>query len=254
MASLIVRRDEHRLTLSLNRPEAANTLDLELAQALFAAITAPETSAARVVVIRAEGTVFCGGGDVNAMAAAESASQYLSDLAGVFHEFLGALRSLGAPVIASVRGAAAGAGLGLCLASDIVVATDRSRFLSAFASVGLSTDSGVSYHLPRVVGLQRALDLCLTGRVLDARTAQDWGIVSEVVTDDELESATDALAARLAMVPGGALAQTKRLLRAGSSDFTEHLADEARTLAAGAQHPDVLAVINEFAARSRQKQ
>lgn len=250
---LRVDRAGDRLTLTLNRPGAGNTVDLDLAHALVAALASDSAAGARVVVIRGEGKVFCGGGDVNAMARAEDAAAYLTELTSVFHEFLLALMRLPAPVIAAVDGAAAGAGLGICLASDVVVATERARFLSAFSSVGLSPDSGVSFHLPRVVGEQRALDLTLTGRVLDAETARDWGIVARVVDAGDLDAEIDALSAALAGVPGDALGETKRLVRARSVDAATHLAEESQTMAQVARHHDVVARIDDFARKAREK-
>src|SRR5690606_31157716 len=108
-APLLVAREGERLTLTLNSPESGNTLDLNLAHALIDAITDPATAEARVVIIRSEGKVFCGGGDVNAMAAAPNAPAFLAELTGVVHTFLLALTARGAPVIAVVNGAAAGA-------------------------------------------------------------------------------------------------------------------------------------------------
>ncbi|MDQ0691353.1 enoyl-CoA hydratase/isomerase family protein [Arthrobacter sp. W4I7] len=252
-SSVHVRQEGPVAWLTLNRPESANAVDLELATAFRDAILELEAVEVRVVVIEANGQVFCGGGDVEAMRGAESASQYLAELAGTFHQGLELLARSNSIIIAAVDGAAAGAGLGLVLNADIVVATPRARFLTAYAGVGLSPDSGVSYLLPRSVGTQRALQMSLTGRVLDAGTAKEWGIVAELVAPEELEGYVRVLAVRLASGGGNFLGATRRLIRSSTSmSYPQHLDAEVRAITTAAQHPDTLALLREFARHSKE--
>jgi 2-(1,2-epoxy-1,2-dihydrophenyl)acetyl-CoA isomerase len=245
-----IRQEDAVSWLTLDRPEAANAIDLDLARRFRDAVVSFERSRASVVVIEATGPIFCAGGDVRAMVEAENASRYIDELAGVLHDAFERMARSSSIVIAAVGGAAAGAGFGIVLNADIVLATPRARFLTAYAGVGLSPDSGVSALLPRVVGTHRALELAITGRVLDAETACRWGIVAEVVGEDELSGRTAALARRLGGVGGDFLGETKRLVRAGGAiGYREHLADEQQTIAAMADQPATLALLDEFARR-----
>lgn len=252
-APVLVKREGSVAWLTLNRPESANTVDLGLATALRDALIEIEATETRVIVIEANGRVFCGGGDVDAIGGAASASKYLGELVATFNQALGLLARSRNIIIAAVDGAAAGAGLGIVLHADLVIATPRARFLTAFAGVGLTPDSGVSYLLPRSVGMQRALALSITGRVLDAETAMQWGLVAEVVTEEALPGHVGALAARLGTGGGEFLGETKRLIRSsGLAAYPQHLDDEARTIAAMAQHPDTLALLNDFTGRNKE--
>ncbi|WP_439029081.1 enoyl-CoA hydratase/isomerase family protein [Gordonia terrae] len=237
--------------IHLNRPAASNALDPELASALEAAIErlVAETKA-RVVVLSGGGKNFCAGGDVRRMAESDNTPEFLSDLAGIVHRALITLDTLPIPVVAAVQGSAAGAGLGLVLASDFVVAGKSSKFVAAYSAVGLSPDCGVSTLLPRVVGFRRATQMLLAAKVLDADEALEWGLITDVVGDDAVGSRVDELVEILARAPFPAVGQTRRLARASfARTFDEHLADEAATIAAVSSSPDAVIRIGQFAAR-----
>src|SRR5204863_8876932 len=159
------------------------------------------------------GARFCGGGDIKNFA------EHPDDLARHLRGFLPSLHTAitmlvrgDAPVVAAVHGSAAGAGLGLVAASDLVVAGSSTKFVMAYTGVGLTPDGSSSWFLPRLVGLRRALELTFTNRVLSAAEALDWGLISQVVPDDELHDTAAKLATRLAAGPPLALAAAKRLL------------------------------------------
>lgn len=218
--------------LELNRPDAANALDLATAQELVAAFTTisaqPEV---KVVMLSGRGRLFCGGGDLGVMTGPDPAAT-LFELARTVHVFVEQLVALERPVIVAVQGAAAGAGLAFALAADLVLAGSTARFSSAYGGVGLTPDCGTSWLLPRTVGLHRALELTLTGRVLTAAEAHDWGIVTTVVDDDAVLARARELAQSMASVAPAALGQTKRLIHQGlSATLPEHLALEAETIA-----------------------
>lgn len=235
----------------LNRPDASNALDPELASALEAAIEslAAEPNA-RVLVVSGGGKNFCAGGDVRRMAEAQDTPAFLADLAGSVHRALVRLDSLPVTVVAAVQGSAAGAGLGLVLASDFVVAAASSKFVAAYSAVGLSPDCGVSTLLPRVVGLRRATQMLSTARVVGAEEALEWGLITDLVDDDAVGTRVDELADLLARAPFPAVGQTRRLVRASfARTYAEHLDDEAATIAAVSSSADAVSRIGRFAAR-----
>ncbi|WP_238422170.1 enoyl-CoA hydratase/isomerase family protein [Gordonia sp. 'Campus'] len=219
-------------TIRLNRPEEGNALDLGVAEGLAAAIEAIRQDASvRVVRLSSAGRIFCGGGDVGAMAASPDRGAYLADLAGTVHRSLIALDGLAVPVVAAVQGPAAGAGLGLMLAADIVVASPKSSFVAAYSGVGLSPDCGVSINLPRAIGLRRALRMLVRNERVDARTALEWGLIDDLAEPDELDRAADDVVALLLERPTEAVGQARRLARASyARTFADHLDDEASTI------------------------
>ncbi len=238
-------------TIALARPEASNSFDLPTARSFGAAVDrAGADPATNVVLLTGDGARFCAGGDVASMAASQDPAAYLLELA---QELDGALQRLGQlekPVVAAVQGAAAGAGLAVVLTADVVVSAASTKFLTAYAGVGLTPDCGLSWLLPRAVGQQRALELALTGRVLTAAEAREWGLVTTVVEDAELEASAAELAAKLASAPPFALGQARRLIRsAWTATRTEAGADEARTISQAVVTPDARRLVAKFAAR-----
>ncbi len=136
--------------LVLNRPRRSNAIDQPMARALARAVAEIEQSPhVKAVLLRAEGDNFCAGGDLDAMAAASDAGAFIAELADEMHRALTDLANLAIPVVGAVQGAAAGAGLGLVLAADLVLCAESARFRAAYPGVGLSPDCGVSYWLPR---------------------------------------------------------------------------------------------------------
>jgi 2-(1,2-epoxy-1,2-dihydrophenyl)acetyl-CoA isomerase len=229
---LDVREDVAFLTFT--RPEASNTIDLQFGREFLRAVASIEASpTVRGVVLTGLGRHFCFGGDLKAMVASGGDVQtYLTELTTELHAGIARLARLDATVIAAVNGTAAGAGLGLVLAADLVIAGRGAKFVPAYTAVGLSPDAGCTFLLPRVVGYKRALELFLTNRVLDAETALAWGIVNEVVDDDQLQGAAAALASRLARGPVTAFGAVKRLMAASQPGFEAQLARESASIAA----------------------
>ena len=234
--------------LTLNRPEASNAVDLPTAVAIGAAADSAATDeSVRVVLVNGNGKRFCAGGDVSSMVVADDRAGYLLELANELDSALQRLAALDKPVVAAVQGAVAGAGLGLMLSADIIIAERSTKFLTAYAGIGLTPDCGVSYLLPRAIGQQRALQFALTGRVLDGDEACEWGLVTEVV-DGEARRRAEDIARLLATGPTFAYGQTRRLIRS-SWDFTrQHSgADEARTISAAVDSPEAVELIEKFA-------
>lgn len=239
--------------LELNRPDASNTIDLPFTAAFLDALErARDDDAVRVVLLTGRGRMFCAGGDLGAMDAADDSSAYLQELADALHVAVRVLDTLEKPVVVGVQGAAAGAGLSLVLGGDLVVAARSAAFVTAYTSVGLTLDGGQSWLLPRVVGLQRALELTLTPRRLSAEEAQTWGIVTRVVDDAQVADEAAALARRLADGPATAFGRARRLIRsAWDRDLSDQLDVEARTIAASVAEPESAALIARFVSRGR---
>ena len=220
--------------LTLNRPAAANAMNLELARDLMsAALQCDEDPAVRAVVIAGNGTMFCGGGDLKAFAGkGASLPQYLKEVTRYLHAAVSHLTRMDAPVIAAVHGSAAGGGMSLACAADFVLAAESARFTMAYTRAGLTPDVSSTYFLARIVGLRRAMELSLTSRVLSAAEAAVLGIVTTVVPDARLREEAHALAATFAVGPTAAYGATKRLLHAGwTSTLETQMELEARTIA-----------------------
>ena len=232
--------DDGVARLTLNRPDAANAIDLDLARALAdRAQEVASSPAVRAVLLSGRGDRFCGGGDVRSFAAAAGTGPGLPDeLTGIvaaLHEAIEAFARVDAPIVAAVQGSAAGAGLSLVALSDLVVAGASAKFVMAYTAIGLTPDGGSTWYLPRVIGLRRAVELTLTNRVLSAEEAREWGLVTSVVADDALGSEVEALATKLAAGPTRSFGAAKRLLYGSfGAPLNQQLADEeAQLLAAG---------------------
>jgi 2-(1,2-epoxy-1,2-dihydrophenyl)acetyl-CoA isomerase len=160
------------------------------------------------------------------------------------------LRRAHAPVLAMVNGVTAGGGLGLMLAADVVVATRSARFTTAYTKVGLTPDSGVTYFLPRRVGVGRAFDLISTNRVLSADAAHAIGLVDHVVDDDRFTNEARRIADQFAATPSQALGAVKQLMHAHDLvELETHLAREAAAMVAIAARPETQATLAAFKKR-----
>ncbi len=225
---------DHVAYLTLNRPEAYNTFNDDLIRELMrTTLACDQDPAVRAVVITGAGRAFSGGGDLRAFETfRESLPGHIKELTTYLHAAISFLTRMRAPVIAAVNGVAAGAGMALVCACDIAIAAESARFTMAYTAAGLSPDGSGTFFLPRVVGLTRALDLALTNRMLTAREALEWGIVSRVAPDAELHAQAEALAAQLASGPTAALAAAKRLIRDGWNQSLEtQMALESESIA-----------------------
>jgi 2-(1,2-epoxy-1,2-dihydrophenyl)acetyl-CoA isomerase len=168
-------------------------------------------------------------------------------LLGYLHEALSGIARIRVPVVAAVNGTAAGAGLSLACACDLVIAHENARFVMAYTRVGLTPDGSSTWFLPRIVGLQRALELALTNRELSAEEARSWGIVTEVVEEGGFDARVEALAATLARGATGALGQAKRLLRASFHQTLEsQMVAEAEAICAALQGDEAKTGLDAF--------
>lgn len=243
----IIRNDADGITtITLNRPEFANSFDLEAARSLgaIARSIGPDT---RVVALVGAGTRFCAGGDVASFATSTDRPAYLLEIATALGLAVFELDRLSVPVVAGVQGAVAGAGLAVMLAADVIIAARSTKFTMAYAGIGLTPDCGVSTLLPGAVGTQRALELAVTGRVLSANEALEWGLVTEVVDNDSVPARVAEITGRIAGGPTQALGQARRLIRAGLHRTLEQtVLDEARTIAAAVETAEARHLVQRF--------
>jgi 2-(1,2-epoxy-1,2-dihydrophenyl)acetyl-CoA isomerase len=217
---LLTELDGAVLTLTLNRPDALNALTRELRVRLREAFSAARRDeAVRAVVITGAGRAFCAGADLKAGAVERD---FRSRLIGEYNPLIRSVRELPKPAIASVNGVAAGAGMSLALACDVVIASDSARFVPAFHRIGLVPDSGLARTLVRALGRHRSMAILTGDEPLTATMARDLGLVSEVVPADDLPATTRRWADRLSSGPTVALGLTKRLVNAAED---EQLAD-----------------------------
>jgi 2-(1,2-epoxy-1,2-dihydrophenyl)acetyl-CoA isomerase len=245
-------------TLTLNRPEVLNALDLDLAQALAVRVQDAEHDAAvRCVVLRGAGGHFMAGGDLKFFRTRlalppEQRSRFFRAMVETVHPTIFALRRMPKPVLASIEGAAAGFGLSLALACDLAIAAEGAFFSLSYLGIGTSPDGSGSYFLPRIVGLRRAMEIALVGERMEAERALALGLVNRVVPADRLGPETGALAARLAAGPTLAFGATKRLLNAALERPLEaQLEAEAAAFSACGASADFAEGITAFAEKRK---
>jgi 2-(1,2-epoxy-1,2-dihydrophenyl)acetyl-CoA isomerase len=201
--------------LELNRPERMNAWDAQLGVDLLNAVSgAGDDPEVRAVLITGAGRAFSSGADLKEGVPQTPAGQpdLYSVLTGRYHPIITGIRQMPKPVVAAVNGAAAGIGLSLALACDLVVAAESAYFLLAFVNIGLVPDGGSSLLVPTRVGFARAAEMAMLGERIAARQALEWGLINQVWPDDELAARAEALASRLADGPTRSYAGTKRQL------------------------------------------
>ena len=217
-------------TIRLNRPEVGNAIDAHLAKALLDAVACCDFDpAVRCVVLTGTAKMFCAGGDVQAFATAgEGVRELIEAITTPLHDAIVRLTRMPKLIITMINGAAAGAGLGLALLGDIAVAAQSAKFSAGYGGLGFSPDAGVSWLLPKLVGLRKAQQMLIGGERIDAREAERIGLVSLTVDDAELNEVAISLANRMALQSGDALRTTRNLMYRGyHTDLSEHLANEA---------------------------
>ena len=219
--------------LTLNRPERLNALTGELLRALHAALTkCRDDETIRAVLLTGAGRAFCVGQDLSERdpRKIEWPPKIEETQVELFHPVVLAIKTMPKPVIVAVNGSAAGAGLSLALAGDILLAARGARFIPSFGKVGLSVDAGGGWHLTQALGQARAKALLMTGQPLSAAEAESAGLVWKCVEDSALAQEAEALASQLAKGPTRAFAAMKQAVAAAgtAASFEEYLREEAR--------------------------
>jgi 2-(1,2-epoxy-1,2-dihydrophenyl)acetyl-CoA isomerase len=253
-APVLFERDGAVATIRLNRPDRLNAIDAGAAhQLLEACRRADREDGIRCLVLAGEGRAFLAGGDVTGFhEAGDGVQDLVHGLIGLLEESVQTLDGLRMPIVARVQGAVAGAGMSLMLAADVVVAADDTRLAFAYTAIGTTPDGGLSWSLPRAVGLRRATEIALLGEPIDAQEALRLGLVTKVVPRDELDAETAKVAGRLAAGPTQAFARTREMLR-GSWRHTlpEQLALERESFVACAGTVDFREGVAAFVERRR---
>jgi enoyl-CoA hydratase/carnithine racemase len=201
-------------TIILNRPAQRNALDMRMRAELGQAVHAVRRDrGVKVLVLGGAGGAFCAGGDIGSMHGGESAGDARDRMLSL-QVIVQDLLTLDRPVIAAIDGPAYGAGLGLALTADVIIASPRARFCLSFLRLGAIPDCGVFYTLPRIVGMQRAKGLAFSTREFSAEEAKDMGIVLEISPDGMADARAAEIADSLSMLPLPALSLTKRAFNA----------------------------------------
>jgi 2-(1,2-epoxy-1,2-dihydrophenyl)acetyl-CoA isomerase len=243
--SVLYHRHDSIVTLTLNRPETLNAMNEAMMGEMERILMELEADAAvRAVILTGTGRAFSSGGDQKRDRSGEGQQSFFEgDLGGVLIERLNrcilTMQRLQKPIVGSINGVAAGAGLNIALATDLRIAADTARFGEVFARVGLVPDGGGTYFLPRLVGTAKAMEMILLADVIDAHEALRIGLVNRVVPTEQLEHETLKLAERLAQGPTVAYGLAKTGLYQGLGMSLEDVLNmEARNQAIAARTPD----------------
>jgi 2-(1,2-epoxy-1,2-dihydrophenyl)acetyl-CoA isomerase len=248
-----IERDGPALRIRLQRPEKRNSITREMLARLIESIeNAPDDESLRVVVISGEGEHFCAGMDLVAVNVESDKKPRVGDMQRRMprgaNRLIPAMLGVQIPIVCAVRGWASGLGCHLALASDFSIASKTARFVEPFVKRGFTPDSGGTYLLQRLLGLARARRMLLLGEEIDGERAAEWGLVHEVVEDEQLEAATERLVDRLAESATIAVGLTKWLLqRSLDVDLADALANEAFALELSARSRDFKEGLAAFA-------
>jgi len=251
---LLFERDGPIAKITLNRPAAGNALDLPLGSALVqAAIQCDSDPTIRCVVLTGAGRMFCTGGDIAVMASSgDQVGAVVSELASTLHMAMSRLARMDKPLVILVNGPVAGAGFGLSLCGDIVLAARSAKFSAAYGALGVSPDGGLTWLLPRLVGLRKAQEIIISNRRIDAEEAETIGMITRVVDDEALADEGAKLAAGLARSATRAIGTSRALLLSAFDNGWEvQMELEARGIAANIASPEGREGVAAFLAKRK---
>ncbi|MFT5646993.1 MAG: 2-(1,2-epoxy-1,2-dihydrophenyl)acetyl-CoA isomerase [Aureispira sp.] len=240
------------VTLTLNRPKAFNSFNQEMAFALIERLDAcAKDDTVRAVVLTGEGKAFCAGQDLKE-ATEDNGISFKMILNEHYNPIIKAIRTLKKPVVAAVNGVAAGAGANIAFACDLTIAKKTAFFTQAFSKIGLVPDSGGTFFLPRLVGMQRATAMMMLSNKITADAAVEMGLIYQVVEDETFEEEVNKLAASLAKMPTKALGMTKELINAGMlNDLDSQLELEGKYQIEASESADYKEGVNAFLERRK---
>ena len=254
--SVLIERDDGVLTITINRPERGNALDGEAVERLvevFVAVAA-EPGDDRAIVLRSTGAHFCTGADIGGSgkpgAPRPQIGHMVRSLAAGPHLLVEMVWNCPLPIVAELTGRTSGLGLHLALACDLTVAAQTATFAEPFSERGFNVDSGGSWLLPRLVGLTRAKQMLYTADVIDAATALSWGLVTEVVADDEVITRTAQVARSMSTRSTFAISTIKQLVHRGlDGSLADALEREAAAIELTIRSDDFKEGMRAFAER-----
>ncbi|MCI4667611.1 MAG: enoyl-CoA hydratase-related protein [Bacteroidia bacterium] len=230
MPALLFEIKDSIATITLNRPDAFNSLNEEMGRAFIQALnTCTTDDSIRVIVITGSGKAFCAGQDLKEVTNPETHPGFEKLLKDRYHPIIDKIRKTEKPFIAAVNGVAAGAGANIALACDLTLASEKASFIQAFSAIGLIPDSGGTFFLPRILGLQKATALAMLGDKVKASEAESLGMIYKSVPVENFEEEVINLANRLATMPTKGLGLTKKAFNASlGNDFDAQMTLETR--------------------------
>lgn len=253
--TLTFERDGGVAVITLNRPDAANSLNVPMAEELVKVATHCDSNPdIRCVVLTGAGKMFSAGGDLHSFAAqGEGMAEYMRYATTGLHAAISRFARMNAPYLVAVNGVAAGAGFSMAISGDMVFAAESAKFTMAYTRAGVSPDGSSTYFLPRLVGHVKAMQLILMNDVLSAAEAREWGLVNEVVADDQLMPRVMEVAHQLANGPTLAYGESKRLVTDSLGNTLETQMElETRAIAGLARaSEDTVNAINAFTKKEK---
>ncbi|SDQ85743.1 2-(1,2-epoxy-1,2-dihydrophenyl)acetyl-CoA isomerase PaaG [Pseudovibrio sp. Tun.PSC04-5.I4] len=249
--SILVEVNDTYHVITLNRPDKLNSFNEEMHRALFAALEAADgDETCRAILLTASGKGFCAGQDLGdrVKPSADAPPPDLTQTIGDFYNpLIRRLKSLSIPVVCAVNGVAAGAGANIAMACDIVIASEKAKFIQAFAKIGLVPDSGGTYFLPRLVGSARARGLALLGMPIGAQQAEDWGMIWKAASAETFLEEATTLTQQLSVGPTIGLGLIKQALIASEDNTLDEQLDLERDYQGEAgRTPDYLEGVTAF--------
>ena len=239
--TLSFEMDGNVAVITLNRPDAANSLNVMMSEELVKVATRCDSSAdIRAVILTGAGKMFSAGGDLHSFAAqGDGMGEYMRYATTGLHAAISRFARMNAPYLVAVNGIAAGAGFSMAISGDMVFASESAKFTQAYTKAGVSPDGSSTYFLPRLVGHVKAMQLIFMNDLLTAQQALEWGLINEVVADDQLMTRTLEVAQQLAAGPTLAYGEAKRLVADSLSNTLEtQMEMETRAIAGLARHSE----------------
>ena len=247
MGAVLVEKSDGVMDIVLNRPEHLNAMNQELMIGLNDAISRAEEPGVRAVLIRGSGKGFCAGGDIRQFAEFLQKDVVPRTLPDTLHQAIQRLRELPRPVVAQINGPCAGAGFSLAMACDLAVAAESAKFNLAYAGIGISPDGSSTYHLPKHVGLKKAMEMFFLPQKMSADEVLELGLINRVVPDEKLEDECRLLVKKLAAGPTKALGMAKILVnRSVDYSLEEQLRLESDYVCESVISRDFKAGVNAF--------
>lgn len=247
MENILFKIESEVAHITLNRPDKLNSFNRQMSFELIDVLKQCGTNdEIRAILLTGAGRGFCAGQDLSE-AVGEGAYEIEDIIEKQYNPIVRLLRSIEKPVICAVNGVAAGAGANIAFACDITLASQSTKFIQSFAQIGLIPDSGGTYYLPRIIGMQNATAIMMTGDKISADKANELGLIYDVTADDELMNSAIALATRLAKMPTKGLGLTKRALNKSlENSFEEQLIFEKELQKQASQTYDYNEGVNAF--------
>lgn len=246
--SIELKTENNLAIIILNRPEVFNSFNREMALLLQKTLAeCSENKNVRAILITGNGKAFCAGQDLKEVTSPELNPGFKAILEEHYNPIIKQLRTIEKPIIAAVNGVAAGAGANIALACDVVLASETASFIQAFSKIGLIPDSGGTYFLPRLIGLQKAAALMMLGEKISAEEAEKMGMIYKVFPAESFRIETEKIAQKLAQMPTKALALTKQALNKSlTNNLEEQLVLESKLQIESAQSEDYSEGVKAF--------